>query len=200
LIPDLAVVSCGEMPPAERPPPAVTQLLRSVEAGDAGARDKLISAVYEELRVLARRILAGDRARFVVAPTELVNGAAMKLFAQQDLAARDRVHFVSYAAQVMRQVLIDQVRRERSAKRGAPKVTLMSQIAEEPASDVDVEALHDALEKLAEVSKEHARLVELRYFGGLTVEEIAALDGVSPATVKRSWRVARAWLQDALTK
>jgi RNA polymerase sigma factor (TIGR02999 family) len=134
----------------------------------------------------------------MVSPTELVNGAALKLFAQDELSARDRRHFMSYAAQVMRQVLIDHVRHERSAKRDAPKVTLMSQIAEEPVSDVDVEALHDALVKLAEVSKEHARLVEMRYFGGMTVEEIAALDGTSPATVKRSWRAARAWLQHAL--
>ncbi len=98
----------------------------------------------------------------------------------------------------MRQVLIDHVRHERSAKRGAPKVTLYSQIAEEPTSDVDVESLHAALEKLSGVSQEHARLVELRYFGGLTIEEIAELDGSSPATVQRSWRAARAWLQHEL--
>jgi RNA polymerase sigma factor (TIGR02999 family) len=183
-------------PPRTRP--GVSELLRAVETGDRTARDRLLGEVYEELRSLARRILSGDRARYMVAPTELVNGAAIKLIAQEQLSARDRAHFLAYAAQVMRQVLIDQVRRERSAKRDAPKVTLMSQIAEEPQSDVDVEALHDALEKLAAVSPEHARLVELRYFGGLTVEQIATLDGSSPATVKRSWRAARAWLHDAL--
>lgn len=180
-------------------PAAVTELLRAAEAGDAQARDQLIATVYQELRRLARRILAGDRARFMVAPTELVHGAALKLIGQDHVSARDRAHFLAYSGQVMRQVLLDHVRREGAAKRdGGTKVTLVSTIAEEPASDVDVEALHDALEKLAQVSPEHARLVERRYFAGMTIEEIAALDGVSTATVKRQWRSARAWLHDAL--
>jgi RNA polymerase sigma factor (TIGR02999 family) len=183
---------------ARKPRAGVTQLLQRVDAGDVKAREVLITAVYDELRGLARRLLAGDRARHMVQPTELVNGAAMKLLGQEQLSSRDRAHFMAYSANVMRQVLVDHVRRERAAKRDAPKVTLMSQIAEEPAGDVDVEALHDALEKLAAVSREHARLVELRYFSGLTVEQIAELDGTSPATVKRSWRAARAWLQTAL--
>jgi RNA polymerase sigma factor (TIGR02999 family) len=183
---------------ARKPRAGVTQLLQRVDAGDVKAREVLITAVYDELRGLARRLLAGDRARHMVQPTELVNGAAMKLLGQEQLSSRDRAHFMAYSANVMRQVLVDHVRRERAVKRDAPKVTLMSQIAEEPAGDVDVEALHDALEKLAAVSREHARLVELRYFSGLTVEQIAELDGTSPATVKRSWRAARAWLQTAL--
>jgi RNA polymerase sigma factor (TIGR02999 family) len=183
---------------ARKPRAGVTQLLQRVDAGDVKAREVLITAVYDELRGLARRLLAGDRARHMVQPTELVNGAAMKLLGQEQLSSRDRAHFMAYSANVMRQVLVDHVRRERAVKRDAPKVTLMSQIAEEPAGDVDVEALHDALEKLAAVSQEHARLVELRYFSGLTVEQIAELDGTSPATVKRSWRAARAWLQTAL--
>ncbi len=187
------------MSSVKRPIPAVTQLLRASESGNQEARGQLLSAVYEELRTLARRILNGDRARYMVSPTELVHGAALKLFAQEDVSARDRAHFLAYSANVMRQVLIDQVRRERAAKRDAPKVTLFSQIAELPQSDVDVEVLHDALNRLAVVSAEHARLVELRYFSGLTVEEIAALDDTSPATVKRNWRAARAWLQDALS-
>jgi RNA polymerase sigma factor (TIGR02999 family) len=183
---------------ARKPRAGVTQLLQRVDAGDVKAREALITAVYDELRGLARRLLAGDRARHMVQPTELVNGAAMKLLGQEQLSSRDRAHFMAYSANVMRQVLVDHVRRERAAKRDAPKVTLISQIAEEPAADFDVETLHDALEKLAAVSREHARMVELRYFSGLTVEEIAELDGTSPATVKRSWRAARAWLQSAL--
>lgn len=182
-----------------RPAPAVTELLRAAESGNGQARDQLISAVYQEMRRLARRILAGDRARHMVQPTELVHGAAVKLLGQEVLSARDRAHFLAYSGQVMRQVLIDHVRREASAKRdGGTKVTLVSTIAEEPASDVDVEALHDVLEKLAAVSPEHARLVEMRYFGGLTIEEIAAALGSSTATVKRNWRAARAWLHEAL--
>ncbi len=176
----------------------LTQLLRAAEGGDAGARDQVISAVYQELRRLARRILAGDRASHRVAPTELVHGAALKLMAQDRISARDRAHFLAYSGQVMRQVLIDEVRREGAEKRGPTKVTLFSQIADEPQADIDIEALNEALERLAEVSPDHARLVELRYFSGMTVEEIATLDGVSTATVKRNWRAARAWLLDAL--
>lgn len=178
--------------------PAITELLQAAEQGDAGARERLLGAVYEELRTLARRLLAGDRARLSVAPTELVHGAALKLLAQQRLTARDRAHFLAYAAQVMRQVLLDHVRRERASKRSAPMVTLVSQLAEEPQADVDFERLHDALEKLAQASPDLATLVELRYFGGLTIDEIAVLQDSSPATVKRAWRVARAWLRDAL--
>ena len=183
----------------KRSAPAVTQLLRAVEGGDVPAREELISAVYQEMRRLARRILSGDRARHMVAPTELVHGAALKLLGQEVLSARDRAHFLAYSGQVMRQVLIDHVRREGSAKRdGGTKVTLVSTIADEPSSDVDVEGLHSVLEKLAEVSPEHARLVEMRYFGGMTIEEIAAVEGSSTATIKRQWRVARTWLQNAL--
>jgi RNA polymerase sigma factor (TIGR02999 family) len=182
-----------------RPAPAVTELLRAAGTGDAAARDALMAAVYQEMRRLARHILAGDRARHAVAPTELVHGAALKLLGQEVVSARDRAHFLAYSGQVMRQVLIDQVRREASAKRdGGTKVTLLSTLADEPASNVDVETLHDALDKLAEVSPEHARLVEMRYFAGLTIEDIAAVQGISTATVKRNWRAARAWLREAL--
>jgi len=181
------------------PTPAVTELLRAVEGGSVAARDELIAAVYQEMRRLARRILVGDRARQMVAPTELVHGAALKLLGQEVVSARDRAHFLAYSGQVMRQVLMDHVRREGAAKRdGGTKVTLVSSIAEEPSSDVDVEALHEVLDRLAEVSPEHARLVEMRYFGGMTIEEIAEVQGSSTATVKRQWRVARTWLQDAL--
>jgi RNA polymerase sigma factor (TIGR02999 family) len=184
---------------SQQEPPAVTELLRAAEAGSHEARDRLFTAVYDELRGLARRMLTDDRARHLVSPTELVHGAALKLCAQRELSARDRTHFLAYSAHVMRQVLIDHVRRERASKRDAPKVTLHSQIPELPQSEVELETLHEALTRLSEVSKVHARLVELRYFSGLTVEQIAALDGTSPATVKRNWRAARAWLQNELS-
>lgn len=179
--------------------PAVTELLQRAAGGDAAARDALLGAVYQELRRLARHLLAGDRMRAQLAPTELVHGAALKLIGQAQVSARDRAHFLAYAGQVMRQVLVDHVRRERAAKRDAGTlVTLVSSLPDEPRSDIDVEALHEALERLAEVSPELARLVERRYFAGLTVEQIAELDGSSTATVKRQWRSARAWLHDAL--
>lgn len=179
--------------------PAVTELLRAAEGGSAQARDQLMSALYQEMRRLARRILVGDRARHLVAPTELVHGAALKLLGQEAVSARDRAHFLAYSGHVMRQVLIDLVRRESSAKRdGGTQVTLVSAIPDEADAGVDVEALHEALERLAEVSPEHAKLVEMRYFAGLTIEQIAEAQGVSTATVKRNWRAARAWLHDAL--
>ncbi len=177
----------------------VTELLQRAAGGDAGARDALLAAVYPELRRLARRLLAGDRMRQQIEPTELVHGAALKLIGQAQVSARDRAHFLAYAGQVMRQVLIDQVRRDRADKRDAgTQVTLVSSLPDAPRSDVDLEALHEALERLAAASPELAQLVERRYFGGLSVEQIAELDGSSPATVKRRWRAARAWLHDAL--
>lgn len=185
------------MPAAAEPP--VTELLQRAAGGDAAARDALLGAVYQELRRLARHLLAGDRLRAQLAPTELVHGAALKLMGQAQVSARDRAHFLAYAGQVMRQVLIDHVRRERAAKRDAgTQVTLVSTLPDQARSDVDVAALHEALERLEAVSPELARLVEQRYFAGMTVEQIAELDGSSPATVKRRWRAARAWLVDAL--
>ncbi len=179
--------------------PAITELLQRAAGGDAAARDALLSAVYQELRRLARHLLAGDRMRAQLAPTELVHGAALKLMGQAQVSARDRAHFLAYAGQVMRQVLIDHVRRERAAKRDAgTQVTLVSTLPDQPRADVDVAALHEALERLEAVSPELARLVEQRYFAGMTIEQIAELDGSSPATVKRRWRAARAWLADAL--
>lgn len=181
------------------PPPAVTDLLRQAAEGDAQARDALLAAVYQELRRLARHMLSGDRMRHRLAPTELVHGAALKLMRQEIVSAHDRAHFLAYSGQVMRQVLLDHVRHDGAARRDAGvQVTLVSTIPDEPRNDLDVEALHEALERLAEVSPELALLVERRYFGGMTLEEIALLDGSSLATVKRRWRAARAWLHDAL--
>ena len=165
------------------------------------ARDQLLAEVYDELRVLARKILAGDRARAHLAPTELVNGAAIKIIGQRRISARERTHFFAFSAHIMRQVLIDEVRRKKAEKRGGPTVTLITEIAESAAPDadpVDVEAIHDALERLAEVDLALSQLIEMRYFAGLTLEEIADVTGTSVSTLKRQWRVARAWLQDAL--
>ena len=178
-------------------PSAVTELLHAAAGGDAPAREQVLAAVYGELRRIARRLLAGDRAQAFVAPTELVHGAAIKLIGQDHVQARDRAHFLAYCAQLMRQVLIDTVRHEGEAKRdGGTRVTLVSSIAEEP--PVDFDALHAALDALAVASPDLSRLVERRYFAGMTLEEIAGLEGVSLATVKRQWRMARAWLHDAL--
>lgn len=164
-------------------------------------RDRLLSDIYDELRVLARKILSGDRARQHIAPTELVNGAAIKIMNQRQISAKQRTHFFAYSAHIMRQVLIDEVRRERAGKRGGPKVTLITEIMEsaQPEPDaVDVEVIHDVLNRLAAADPDLAALVEMRYFSGLTLEEIAEVRGISQSTVKRQWRAARAWLHDAL--
>lgn len=181
-----------------RPSPDITELLQTADT-DQAAREAVIGAVYQELRRLARRILVGDRARFVVAPTELVHGAALKLLAQDRVSARDKAHFLAYSGQVMRQVLIDHVRHEQAAKRdGGTQITLVSTLADASGPDADALALHAVLDELAQVSPDLARLVEQRYYAGMTVEEIAVVEGTSSATVKRQWRVARAWLQDRL--
>lgn len=174
--------------------PAVTSLLRAVEAGSPGARDELIKAVYAEMRVGARRMLARGRVRQRVSPTELVHGTALKLMVQQRLSARDRGPFVACSAQLVRRVLIDHTH----ADSGAAGVTLVYALAEEPTEEVGFDTMHEALERLARVSSEQVRLVELRHFGGMSVEEVAELDGSSPAAVQRNWRIARAWLSDAL--
>lgn len=181
------------------PDPAPEMLATALAPAD---RDRLLAEVYDELRLLARKILSGDRARAHLAPTELVNGAAIKIIGQRRISTRERTHFFAFSAHIMRQVLIDEVRRKRADKRGGPTVTLITEIAESAAPDadpVDVEAIHDALERLAEVDPALARLVEMRYFAGLTIEEIADVTGTSVSTLKRQWRVARAWLQDALS-
>jgi len=174
--------------------PAVTDLLRAVETGSPGARDRLVAAVYAEMRVGARRMLAGERARRRVSPTELVHGTALKLMVQQRLAARDRGRFVACSAQLVRRVLIDHAHRDS----GITGVMLVSALAEEPTEEIAFDAWHSALERLATVSSEQVRLVELRHFGGMSIEEVAELDGSSAATVQHSWRIARAWLHDAL--
>lgn len=165
-------------------------------------RDRLLSEVYDELRGLARRILSGDRARAHLAPTELVNGAAIRIIGQREITTRERTHFFAFSAHIMRQVLIDEVRRQRAGKRAAPLVTLITAISDSTASEseeIDLEAIHDALARLAEHDPALARLVELRYFSGMTLEDIAEVDGISLSTIKRNWRVARAWLYDALS-
>ena len=164
-------------------------------------RDRLLGEIYDELRLLARKILSGDRARQHIAPTELVNGAAIKIMSQRQISASRRTHFFAYSAHIMRQVLIDEVRRERAGKRSGPKVTLVTAIvdgAQAPPETLDVEVIHDALNRLADADPDLATLVEMRYFSGLSLEEIADLRAVSLSTVKRQWRAARAWLHDAL--
>jgi RNA polymerase sigma factor (TIGR02999 family) len=161
----------------------------------------LMPLVYDELRRIAARYVSRERPGQTLQATALVNEAFVQLAAERARAFQNRTHFLAIAARSMRQILIQRARARRAAKRGgAPqRVTLDDGRAgvATPAS-IDVEALDEALTRLAALDPEQARIVELRYFGGLTVEETAEVVGVSPATVKRQWTMARAWLKLAL--
>lgn len=157
-------------------------------------RERLLAAYYSELRVIARRILYGDGGKLLLQPTELAHEAALRIIKLERMSWNDVTHFLATAAHVMRQVLLDEVRAARAQKRQpVPSLTLWPDaMPSEP--PVDVEALDLALSRLETISPERARIVELRFYTGLTVEEIAQVCGVSDRTVKRQWRAARAWL------
>ena len=157
------------------------------------ARDALLRAHYDEFRRVAGRVLNGDAAALRIQPTDLAHEAVIRLSGLERLEFKGRTHFLSLSARVMRQILIDEIRRMRAAKRQAPPVS--TELPPElGAGNVDLEDLDRALTKLEAVAPDYARLVDQRYFAGLTLEEIAEIDGVSVRTVKRQWRAARAWL------
>jgi RNA polymerase sigma-70 factor, ECF subfamily len=181
--------------------PDITQLLLAWERGDKSASDRLLPAVYDELHRQAARAMRRENEQHTLQATALVNEAWLRLVDQNEVDWKNRAHFFGIAAQMMRRVLVDHARGRLAEKRGggAQQVTL-SDIHADPGGghDVDILALHAALEKLAVLDPDQARLVELRYFGGLNIEETAEALGVSPATVKREWAVARAWLRREL--
>ena len=179
----------------------ITQLLRQWREGDGSARDRLVAVLYPELRALADRQLRGERSNHTLQPTALVNEAYLRLSGLERLEWQDRGHFVHMAARVMREVLVDHARRRQAAKRdGGQQVTLTSlELAAPEARGLDALALDAALARLEQLDPDKARVVELRYFGGLSIEETAEATGSSPATVKRHWQAARAWLFEALS-
>lgn len=178
-----------------------TTWLSAWRQGDLSARDRLVDAVYPELRAIAQRQLGGERAGHTLQATALVNEAYLRLSGLDRIEWRDRVHFVHMAARVMREVLVDHARRRSAAKRdGGERVSLTGLgLAAGDDGGVDVAALDGALVALERLDADKARIVELRYFGGLTIEETAEALGLSPATVKRHWQVARSWLFEALS-
>jgi RNA polymerase sigma factor (TIGR02999 family) len=178
----------------------VTVLLREWRAGDRSALDRLLPLVYGELRAQARRLLRGERALPTLQPTAVVHETYLRLVGAEPLAWEDRAHFFGVASRLMRQVLVDHARARLAQKRGggATLVDLGGAEAAAPAPRIDVLALHSALERLAALDPGQERIVELRYFGGLTVEETAQVLSTSPATVKRDWASARAWLLQEL--
>ena len=172
-----------------------TPRLRGQEALDA-----VWPEVYQELRRLAGYYVRGERPDLTLQPTALVHEAYVRLLREANTSWQNRAHFSAIAANAMRQILVEQARAHKALKRGGDhlRVTLVEDAAASPQGDPDVEALDEALEALAALEPRQARLVELRYFGGLTIEEAADELGVAPATVKRDWALARAWLRRRL--
>lgn len=180
--------------------PVLSQLLAEARNGDRAALDKLMPVLYQELRRLARRHMLGQSPGHSLQTTDLVHQAYLKLVNVQGAGWQDRIHLLSVASQAMRCVLVDHARRRRYAKRGGNPIRVSLDdallVSEEPGREVL--AVDEALNRLALLDPRKSQIVELRYFGGLSIEETADVLGVSPATVKREWAKARAWLYDEL--
>ena len=178
----------------------VTRILRELDLGDPGQAEELLEIVYDELRKLARRQLRGERAGHTLQPTALVHEAYLRLARGREARWESRAHFFGAAARAMRQILVDHARRRRAGKRGggAERVTLDTSVPGEDGVAADVLDLHEALERLALNDPDLARLVELRFFAGLTLDETAETLGVSRRKVAKDWSVARLWLQREL--
>ncbi len=180
--------------------PEPLRLWDEARAGSQPARERLLEMCYSELRMIARRMLSGDSSAQRLQPTELANEAALRVLKLDRMEWQDRAHFLATAATVMRQALLDEVRRFRAGKRQAPAVMTTLVDPGIVVEDLDLERLDGSLQRLSEVSPERGRLVELRFFVGLTIEQTAEVLGSSPATVKRQWDAARAWLLRDLTR
>ncbi len=185
------------------PEPAgdVTQLLRQLRAGQPDAADQLVPLIYRELRRIAGAQMGRERPGHTLQATAVVHEAYMRLAGEQDIEWQNRAHFFAIAARTMRRVLLDYARQRRAGKRGgsgAGKVDLDAELLIGDDRLEDVVALDQVLTRLSEMDEEQGRIVELRFFAGLNVEETAEAMGISPRTVKREWRLARAWLEREL--
>ncbi|MGB7923355.1 MAG: sigma-70 family RNA polymerase sigma factor [Pyrinomonadaceae bacterium] len=181
-------------------PTGVTQLLIDWGNGDESAPDEMLPLVYEELRRLAGYYMSRERSDHTLQPTALVHEAYLRLIDQRHVDWKNRAQFFGLAANMMRRVLVNHARDRTAAKRGgdAQKVSLSMAVDSFERPDVDVIALHEALDQLAGVDPRKSRIVELKFFGGLKTEEIAEVLRLSTATVEREWSFARAWLYDAV--
>ncbi len=174
----------------------VTHLLIQWSKGDSGALEALVPLVYDELRRLAQLYLSREKPGHTLSSTALVHEAYLRLVKQKDVTWQNRAHFFAVAARMMRRILVDHARRHGFAKRGGGAMTLSLDEAMAPAAqrEVNLVALDDALDTLAKLDERQSRMVELRFFGGLSIEETSEVLGVSAPTVKREWASARAWL------
>lgn len=183
-----------------RPPREVTELLKDWSAGDESAPDKLMPLVMNELRRLAHRYMRREKPGHTLQTSALINEAYVRLVDQSKIQWEGRSHFFGIAARLMRQILVDQARRRSFAKRGggALRVSLSEAAAVAVEQSANVMALDDALEKLEKIDRRKSRIIELRFFGGMSIEETAEALKVSPGTVMREWTFARAWLRNEM--
>jgi len=179
----------------------VSELLAKWRAGDEESLHLLLSLVYDELRRLAHRYLRKERPDHTLQSAALVHEAYLRLIKQQPMHFENRAHFFAVSAQLMRQILVEYARRRKAAKRGPGyKLTLDESIAPAKSRSVNLIALDDALNGLAKVDPQQCRIVELRFFSGLSIEETSQVLGVSPATVKREWKTAKLWLYNQIRR
>ncbi|MBD3258601.1 sigma-70 family RNA polymerase sigma factor [candidate division GN15 bacterium] len=183
-----------------RTPSEITRLLEAAGAGDQVAINDLLPLIYDEVKRLAQAQLRSERADHTLNATALVHEAYLKLVVQDRVSWQNRAHFFAIAAQAMRRILVDYARGRIAQKRGGgqPVVTLNEEIVSTGSRAEDIAALDEALERLGQLSERQCKIVELRFFSGLTEREVAEAVGVSEATVKRDWRMARAWLSKEL--
>jgi RNA polymerase sigma factor (TIGR02999 family) len=181
---------------SESSPQPVSALLIKWRAGDPEALQALIPLVYQELRRIAQHHLQQERPDHTLQSTALVHEAYLRLMKQGPVEIEHRPHFLAVASRLMRQILVDHARGHRAAKRGGGfKLEVNDAMSAQKTQSVDLIALDDALNELAELDPQQSRIVELRFFGGLSIDETAEIVGVSPTTVKREWATARAWLR-----
>jgi RNA polymerase sigma factor (TIGR02999 family) len=179
-------------------PSDVTQLLNAWGKGNQDALDELMPIVYQELRKLARSYLRSEREEHTLQPTALVNEAYLRLVDQKNVRWQSRGHFFGIASQLMRRILVDHARKRQAEKRGGGEAPVPFDEARGiPSQDRDLVALDDALSDFARLDPRSAKIVELRQFGGLSIDETADVLEISPATVKREWTAAKAWLRRA---
>jgi RNA polymerase sigma-70 factor, ECF subfamily len=181
-------------------PGAATQLLVAWRGGDRQALDEMLPLVYDELHRLASSYLSAERSGHTLQPTALVHEAYLRLIRQRQVDWRNRAQFLGVAASIMRRILVNHARDRAAAKRGSSRERVSLSLVEAPAGGphIDLIALEEALQRLGAQDGRKVRVVELRFFGGLTMEEIAEVLEISRATVEREWSFARAWLFDTL--
>jgi len=177
----------------------VQNLLMAWKAGNESARDELFNLLYHELRKLSASILTGE-GHISLSTGDLVNEAVIRLIGLEKINWQDKAHFMALASRMMRRVLVDHARKKNANKRDHHKVTLITLAGDGRSDQLDIVALDTALMRLSVLDAERASIVEMRYYGGLSVEDIASVTGKSVSTVKRNWRSARAWLLQAISE